>query len=852
MKNLIQDMRYGVRALRRSRGFTAVAVLTLALGIGVNTALFTVFDAFVFRPLPLKDPESLVNFNGTDAEGKRQRLFSYLDYLAYRDQNSVLSDLIAWNKVRATLGEAPPNQADDSAFAEGYEYLFGQIVSGNYFTALGAEMELGREFHPQEDQRLGEQPVAVLSHECWLRRFGSDPLIVGKTIILQGQPFTIIGVTAREFIGTTPDVPAFWTPLMMRDQLIQADGWGHKRWLTDRNTEVFTLLGRLKPGVPRRQAEAAMQLLTDRLAQSYPAPGRKTGVKLESGGTFVTLDEDVMKLVVPLLVGFGLVLLIACANVTNLLLARAAGRQREIAVRLALGAGRGRVIRQLLTESMLLALVGGVAGLLLTVWTLSVLYPIVLSSLPLPEDLTSGFSLNLSPDWRVFSFTLLVAAVAGIAAGLAPALQASKPDLSAALKDEGSAFGSNLSQSGLRSALVVAQVAVCLSLLVGAGLLVKNLRRLQTVDTGMATKNVFSVAVGLSSSGTEKQDATREAKLRRELAERLRAMAGVVAVSEAYRQPLSGEMGNTSVTLPGRTSDRALEARFNFVSAEYFETLAIPLLRGRTFTAQEVNAKVPVIVISGATARRCWPGADPIGKRIGIAATSAQPQGDASGDQEKSTPIYQQYEVIGVARDTRSRWLWQDDETFIYVPLPLGSSAGQYLLVRTHDDPAKVMTSVRDMGATIHPLLRTSVRRTEESLAYQMAPFRAIAWLSGVLGMLALLLASVGLYGVMSFVVARRTREIGIRVALGAQPADVVRMFLLQGLRLTAIGMGFGIVGGVLISRLLSSVLIDLSPLDPVAFSSVSAFLTMVALLAIYVPACRAAKVDPLLALRYE
>jgi len=861
MKSLLQDLRYGVRALRAQRGFTIVAVLTLALGIGVNTALFTVFNAFVLRPLPLKDPDSLVNFDGANAEGQPNRLFSYLDYLDYRAQNGVLSDVVAWNKVRATLGEAPPNQDDGAALAEGYRYLFGQIVSGNYFTALGAEMTLGQGFHQAEDERPDDQPVVVLSHSCWQRHFGSDSQIAGKSIVLQGRQFTVIGVTAREFVGTTPDVPAFWAPLGTRDRLIQAGGWGHKRWLTDRQTEVFTLLGRLKPGVTRRQAESALQLITDRLAQSYPAAGRKTSLKLASGGTFVSLNEDVMSLVVPLMVGFGLVLLIACANVANLLLARAVGRRREIGVRLALGASRSRVVRQLVTESMLLAVAGGLVGLLLAIWTLSVLYPVVLSSLPLPADLTSVFSLNLSPDWRIFGFTFVMAAVAGIAAGLMPALQSSKPDLIAALKDEGSTFGSSLSQSRLRNALVVAQIAVCLSLLVVASLLIKNQRGLQTVDTGMTTRNVFSLAVGLSPSSplipsssepsNELRDTQREGELRDQLAEQLRATPGVVAVSLAYRQPLSGDMGNTAVLLPGEASEHPREARYNFVSPEYFAALSISLVCGRSFTVQEAKAKVPLVVVSAATAKRYWPESDPIGKSLRLAA-SQEPQAASSQNHEPAVPSYQQYEVIGVARDARSRWLWEQDETMIYLALEPRSPAGQYLLVRTADDPGQTMATIRPLAAVLNPSLRTSVRRLEESFAFQMAPFRAIAMIAASLGMLALLLASIGLYGVMSFVVTRRTHEIGIRVALGAKPADVVRMFLFQGLRLTALGMVFGIAGGVLVSRLLATVLIDISSVDPMALVSVSAFLSLVAMLAILIPARRATKVDPLVALRYE
>lgn len=846
MRSIWQDVRYSARTLVKKPGLTVVAIITLALGIGVNAALFSVFDVFVLKPLPIKDSESLFNLHGANSDGER-RLFSYLDYLDYRAQTDALSDVVAWNKVRVTLGEAPPIQNDEE-FAEGYEYLFGQMVSGNYFAALGADMSMGRPLQMADDERPGEHPVVVLSHGAWERRFRSDPTIVGKRIMLQGQSFTVVGVTSREFIGTTPDVPSFWAPLMMRDQLIQAGGWGYKNWLTDRNTDVLTLMGRLKPSVSRAQAEGELRLITVRLAQSYPARDRKTNVTLEPAGTFVTLGDEVMPLVIPLVIGFGLVLLIACANVANLLLARAAGRQREIGVRLALGASRSRVVQQLVTESVLLALIGGALGLLLAAWTLSALYPIVLSAMPLPEGLTAGFTLNLTPDWRVFGFTLLTATLAGIGAGLAPALQASNPDVSRALKDEGSSFGQHLSQSRLRSALVVAQIGICMSLLVCAGLLLRNVQRVRNVDTGMTTRNEFSVAVGLKWSGNEKRDLARETELRRQLADRIRSTPGVVAVSQAQEQPLSGNMGNISVMLPDRQMDHPTEARFNSVSPEYFETLQINLLRGRFFNAQDVNASVPVVVISADTAKRYWPGDDPIGKQLAIPEFGQVERNDV----EASALKYKQYEVVGVVRDARSRWIWQKDEAFIYLPLVPGGPLGQYLMVRTETDPASVMNTVRAQAAAIDPSLRVSVRRIDDSLAFQLAPFRAIAWLSGVLGMLALVLASIGLYGVMSFVVTQRTREIGIRVALGAEPTDVVRMFVVQGLKLTAVGIICGVAGGALISRLLAAVLIDISPLDPIAFGGVAGFLTIVALLAVFVPARRATKVDPLIALRYE
>ena len=843
---IFRDLNYAIRGLLKQPSFTLVAVLTLALGIGVNSALFSVFNAFVLKPLPLKDPDSLVNFDGADANGRRLRLFSYSDFQDYRLRKDVVSDVVAWNRLTLTLGEAPPTENDDSGLPEGYEHLFGQIVSDNYFSMLGADMELGRGFGPSEGERPGSNPEVVLSYGFWQRRLQSDQSIVGKTITLQGLPFKVIGITARDFAGTTPDVPSFWVPLMMRDELIK--GWGHGEWLTDRNMEVFALIGRLAPGVSRRQAQAALQLTTSQLAQAYPAKGRKAMLMLSDGGTFVSLDEEVMPLVTPLVLGFGLVLLIACANVANLLLTRAAGRQREIAIRLALGASRTRVIRQLVIESLVLALVGGLVGLIFSAWTVAALYPVVLSAFPLPADLANGFTLNLTPDWRMFGFTLALATLAGIVAGLAPALQASKPDLVESIKEEGSTLGGSLKHSRLRSALVVSQIAVCFALLVGAGLLVKNSRKLETADLGMATKNIFAVAANLNSQGEQKSSPELVSSLRYDLAQRLRAVPGVLSVSQVYRQPLSGQMGNTMVSISANENDRRIETRFNFVSAEYFDTVSLSIVRGRAFTAEEVKSKAPVVVISEGAARRYWPGTEALGQRIGIADTP-ETVNQIDPNQNRN---YQEYEVIGIARDTRNRWIWEKDDKFIYVPFQPTANVGQYLLVRTQSDSEPVMAQVRNLVQSIHPQLRASVKTLDSNLAFQTAPFRAVAWLSSGLGLLALVLSSVGLYGVIAFMVASRTREIGIRVALGANPADVVKMFTLQGLKLTLVGMVCGLAGGIAIARLLAAVLIDLSSIDPLAYGSVALFLVGVALMAILVPARRATKVDPIEALRYE
>src|SRR5499426_1304496 len=841
MQTLLQDLRYSARMLRKQPGFTLIAVLTLALGISSNTALFTIYDAFVLKPLPLKDPDSIAKVKGYDREGKRKDLFSYLDYVDYRDRNTSFAGLIAWSQFTAPFGEQTAEVADSSGFPGNVG--LGNFVSGNYFTALGAEMALGRAFTLEEDQIPGAHPVMVLSHICWTRRFNSDPHIVGKTVRLAGLRFTVIGVTAPEFIGVTPLPPQFWAPLMMRDQVLGSRNRSELQ--SERKKDFLILTGRLKPGVAFAQAQAEMNVITRQLASSYPDPQRKASVSVTSGATFLQLDDDLKLLVAPLLTAVELVLLIACVNVTNMLLARAAGRQREIAVRLALGASRARLAQQLLTESVLLAAIGGAAGLLLAVWAIRLIYPLVLAQLPVPPAMLEQFSLDLSPDYRVFSFVLLVSLLAGIAAGLAPALQSSRPNLSDALKNEGSTFGAKLSQPRLRNALIVTQIAVCLTLLIAAGLLTRNLQKLQNIETGLVTKNTFTL--NLIAQGAEP---SRANELYNRLAERLRALPGVKSVGRTQRPPFNGRQ-TTPITIARQQqlANHSLQANYNFVSANYFQTLGLRITRGRGFTAQEEQANAPVVVISESTARRFWPQENPIGQYIGIGAAAQQATTDGTAN-------FPQYEIIGLTNDTRQGVVWRPDETWLYLPMPTAgpdaSNAGQNLIVSAESDARAVMRASQKEVAALDPGLFVLIYLVDDMLETQMIPFQDIALLAGALGLLALALASIGLYGVMAFIISQRTREIGIRMALGAQRRDVITLFLRQGGKLIAIGVLIGLAGGAAISSLLAIALVDISQFDPLAFGVAATFMIGVALLACWLPARRATKVDPLIALRCE
>lgn len=840
LEDLWQDLRYGLRLLRRSPVFTLVAVLTLALGMGGNTAILTLINTFALRPLPVRDPASIVHIWMETGGGQRLPLFSYRDYLDYRVRSQTLAGLVASNKVAAVLGDPPPGPAadDGSTLASGYRYAFGQIVTANYFNVLGVSMALGRPFLANEDIVPDEHPVVVLSYSFWRRRLQADAAILGKTIKLAGTPFTVVGVTAADFVGTEPQVPDFWAPITMRDALVQ--GWLVHTWYSDRDARCLNLFGRLLPGVSREAAQANLGVIGRQLAASDPSRFDRGPIRISvtSGATFFDLS-DYGPLVIPLFLAVGLVLLVACANVANLLMSRAAGRQREISMRLSLGSSRARLVRQLLTESVLLALLGGASALALSLWSIRSLYPAILHSLPLPAGFADTLVIDPRLDVRVFALTLLLSVITGILFGLASALASSHTDLALGLKGD-AVPGQPLSPSRVRNSLVVLQVATTVVLLISAALLVRSVRRLSHVDVGFPTREVFSVSAGLRAE----KDGRREDQLRHELLLRVRNLPGVEAAAETRRIPLTGALPGAPVILRDERSSANSMPRFanyNLVAPDYFATLGLRVLRGRVFTQQEADRNLPVVLVSESAARRFWPGQEPIGKRITL----------GSSGRELFLP---DREVIGVVRDARTAFVWRRDDALLYYPTTAGGAGANYILVRARSagHAGNLEQVIRHEARLIDSNLAVSVRRIDDSLDYQMAPFRACAALAGVLGSLALLMASIGLYGVISYLVGQRTREFGIRLALGAGRRELLEHVLRSGMRLVLAGTAAGVIAAALVSRLLASVLLDLSPLDPIAYGAVALLITSIALLACLVPARRAAAVDPIVALRYE
>jgi len=808
-----QDLRYTVRTLRHSPAFATTAVLTLALGLGVNTAMFTIFDQIAFRPLPIADGGRVVaiyeSFRGTfdrKIHGNSHML-SYHEFREYESQNHVFSEIAAYADIRQlTLDSGEP------------EPVSGVLVTHDYFKVLRAKIALGRSF--AADELAGPHAVAVLSHGFWQRRFGGDPRVVGKTIRLNRTPFTVVGITAPGFIGTTASLPDLWLPLSEQPAVMADLPPGEpQNFLVAENLGWLSALGRLKDGESLEHAQTDLQVIAARLDLSYP--GRHTEVSTLVG-TFMSNPDARPAVLIGgslALVAVGLVLFVACANVANLLIARATGRQREIAVRLAIGASRARLVRQLLTESTVIALLGGGAGVLLAYKALE----FGRRTLNVPQ------AIDLHPDVKVLSYTLLLSIGASVIFGLAPALRATSPELSAGLKGEGSLAGTGVPNARLRNGLISAQVAICCVFLAAAGLLFRGLINLNRIDPGFQVKNVLLTSLDLK---THDNDDARGAEFYRELLAGIDRDPGTESTL-ASSVPLRG-VSTTGVALPGWDVNVPLrEAHFNHVSRTYFRVLGIPLSQGRTFTDSEVAAGAAVAIISEAMRAAYWPQGAVIGKRFQY------------GMKGRLATV----EVIGVVADVRASHIASADGPLFYVPIRPQDRA--FVITRSVTVPT-LASRVQQLVHQLDPSVLVSVRTMEDNLRDEVEPTRVGATSAFLLAALALALAAVGIYGVTAYIVTQRTREVGIRMALGAERSEILRWVMWQAMRPVGLGVLVGLPIAAAGARAASRLLLGVHPLDPIAFVSVPAFLAAVALVASFLPGRRATLVDPVAALRHE
>jgi macrolide transport system ATP-binding/permease protein len=809
-----QDLRYGARVLLKQPGFTSVAILTLALGIGANTAIFSVVNSVLLRPLAVAQPERLVRIRLGSSHT------SFPNYRDLAEQTEAFSSVAAHSVGQFNLGQG-----------ETKGKVLGELVTGSYFPALGVPAAFGRTFGTETDGATGGRPVVVMSYGLWRRRFGADPGLVGQTILLNGRQFTVIGIMPEGFHGTWPFgiTPEAWAPVTMWPQLRPgADRFGARgnQWL-----EVF---GRMKPEISPQQAQAAVNLAAKRLAEAYPEENRGLE-RTEVYPLSETRGANFLR-VIPVFLGLvtviaGMVLLIACANVANLLLARAVLRRQEVAIRLAIGASRWRLIRQLLTESVMLSLLGGAAGCLLAFWLTSLLRAFHPPT-PVPMEI------NAMLDARALYFTLMVSALSGALFGLAPAWQTTKLDLIPILKDDRRGGAWKAARFSLRNLLVVSQVAISLVLLICAGLFIRSLGQAQTLDPGFETERALTVPLDLE---PVEYDETRGRLFYQQVIDQVERVPGVLSASLSQHIPLMLSRNSYEVAVEGAEAPGGDYPVIdnNMVGPRYFETMGIPIVAGREFNRQDGEGSPLVVVINEMMARRYWSGPQTaVGRRLRF-----------PGRDNTFSPYY---EVVGVVKDSKYGSPGEDPKSFFYMSTLQNYGRSRALHVRTIGDPGLLRSAVRESILALDNGLLVEVSTMRENLVMAFLPARVAAALLGLFGLLGLSLAMVGIYGVISYAASQRTGEIGLRMALGAQSRDILRLVIGQGLKLTLIGVVLGATFALALTRFLTSLLVGVSAADPLTFLIVPLLMTTVAIFACWIPARRATKVDPMIALRRE
>ncbi len=824
MNSLFQDLRYAFRMLRKNPGFSLVVIATLALGIGANAAMFSLTDRVLLQRLPVSNPDQLsvlVTRDPSESEGDSS--FSYPMYQDLRDRNSVFSGVIAVGGSQMNI-----------SYGDQTERVSAELVSGNFFEVLGVRPLAGRLLTQNDDLNPGAHPVAVISYGFWQRRFGKDPSIVGRTILANERPVTVLGVTPPDFYGVfLEDAPDIWAPLMMTPVFNPVP----PTRLVKRSHQWLSVMARRKDGVTTEQAQASLAVLYHQIReaesqqQSYKPKALERfmarQISLQPGGRGIQTFQRELRTSLLLLFGATcVVLLILCANLANLMMARATVRAPETAVRLALGAGRVRLLRQWLTEGLLLSLLGGLLGIFVALWIKAGLMVVI-------PDTVRG-NLNDPFGWRFAGFIMLMSILVGLLFSLAPALQSARHASSPSLQLETRSFTGTNRLFSLRSGLVLLQVALSLPLLIGAVLLLRTLQNLRAVDTGLSRSNVLLASINPSLNG---YSSDKSRNFFNELMSRIRSLPGVVAASLATDSPLSGGWDMNGIVVEGYTprEGEKMSIDATFISADYFKSLDIPLTAGREFTDQDTIGSPKVAVINEKLANYFFPGQNPIGKRIGLSGTP-----DAT--------------IVGVVKDAKYINLREPLRRHFYVPVMQDKNIlGLTLQVRTNSDPDSITAAVRNQVREMDPHLpmynvKTLAGEIDQSLIQE----RLLSWLTTSFGVLATLLVIIGLYGVLSFSVVRRTREIGIRVALGAQRRDVFLMVIKHGMILVLLGTLAGIGASMLLSRFLSGLLFGISPTNAMTFISAAAGLVLVALAACFIPARRATKVDPLVALRYE